>query len=380
MPVTKRDYYAILEIPKTAGAEEIKKAYRKAAMKYHPDRNPDNKEAEEKFKEASEAYEVLGDPDKRQRYDRYGHEGVSSAFGSEGFSWQDFHHFDDISDLFGNLEDIFGLGGIFGGQRRRATRGRDLQYDLELSLKEAFTGTEKKIDIPRNESCDKCKGSGAKSGTSRQTCASCHGTGQQRFQQGFFTYAQTCSQCRGQGTIVRSPCDLCKGSGLVQKRRSISVKIPPGVDTGSRLKIRSEGESGINGLPPGDLFVMIHIKPHPLFQRQESELVCDIPISITQATLGGELNIPTLEEKVKLKLPPGTQSHKIFRLRGKGMPDLHGHGHGNLHVRVIVQIPEKLNSQQKDLLVEFAKASGEDANPSGTKSFFEKIRDAFTNS
>lgn len=379
MPTTKRDYYEILGISKSASLDEIKKAYRKAAMQFHPDRNPGNKEAEEKFKEASEAYEVLSDSEKRERYDRFGHEGVSNSFGSGGFSWQDFHHFDDVSDIFGNLGEIFGFEGIFGGRGRRAVHGRDLQYELEVTLKESYTGIEKRIEIPRNETCEKCKGSGAKPGTSRQTCSSCKGTGQQRFQQGFFTYAQTCSNCRGQGTIVRSPCDECRGSGLIQKKRTISVKVPPGVDTGSRLKIRGEGEGGVNGTPPGDLYILIHVQEHAHFQRQETELVCEIPLSIPQAALGTELEIPTLDGNAKLKIPAGTQSHKIFRIRGKGMPDLHGRGHGDLHVRVIVQIPEKLNAKQKELLTEFAKASGEDANPSGNKSLFDKVKDVFSN-
>ena len=379
MPTTNQDYYELLGLNRNATEEDIKKAYRKAAMKYHPDRNPGNKEAEEKFKECSEAYEVLSDSQKRQMYDQYGREGVKNSFGQNGFGWQDFHHASEFGDIFSNLGDIFGFD-VFGGSsgRQRAARGRDLLYNLEITLKEAYTGIEKKIEVNRNETCEKCNGSGAKSGTSKQVCPTCKGTGQQRFQQGFFTFAQTCNQCQGTGSYTPHPCEHCRGKGLSPKKRTLSVNIPAGVDNGNRLKLRGEGESGQSGTPAGDLYVEISVKTHSLFERQETELVCEIPISFTQAALGAEIEIPTLDGKAALKIPSGTPSHKVLRLRGKGMPDLRSSRKGDLHVRVIVQIPTKLNTRQKEILLDYAKTSGEDANPSGSKSFFEKLRDVFT--
>jgi molecular chaperone DnaJ len=379
METMKRDYYEVLGINKGAGEDEIKKAYRRCAMKYHPDRNPDNKEAEEKFKECSEAYEVLSDPQKKQLYDSYGHEGIKQSFSQNGFTWQDFHHYNDFSDIFENLGDIFGLGSIFGGiNNQRETQGRDLLYNLDLTLKQAYTGVEQKIEITRNETCEKCKGSGAKPGTSRKVCPACRGTGQQRFQRGFFTYAQTCSQCKGQGSIISQPCEECKGNGLIPQKKTISVKVPAGVDNGNRLKLRGEGEGGINGYPPGDLYVSIRVKEHSLFQREGSDLYCDIPISFVQAAMGAEIEVPTLDEKAKLKIPSGTQSHTILTLRGKGMPDLRYSRKGDLHVRVILQVPKKLSTKEKEILTEFAKLSKDDSNPSASKSFFDKIRDVFS--
>ncbi|MFB3897466.1 MAG: molecular chaperone DnaJ [bacterium] len=377
----KRDYYEVLGLSKTASVDEIKKTYRKMAMQYHPDRNPGNKEAEEKFKEASEAYEVLSDQEKRQRYDAYGHEGVRSTFSPGGFTWQDFHHFGDISDIFGDIEDIFGLGSIFGGRtgrgRRGIRRGADLQYELEVTLNEAATGVEKKIEIPRHESCTECRGTGAKSGTSPQTCPTCNGTGQQRFSQGFFTLAQPCSRCRGQGTIITDPCPKCKGSGLIEQTRSLSVKVHPGVDTGVRLRIRGEGEAAPGGGQPGDLYVLINVKPHPVFERHENELVCQVPISFTQAVIGAEIQVPTLDGKVSMKVPAGTPSHKVFRLRGKGIPDLHGQGIGDLHVQVTVEVPTKLTAKQKEILIEFAKSRGENLD-SLSKGFLDKVKSSFS--
>jgi len=374
---TKRDYYEILSVQRNASLDEIKKSYRKLAMQFHPDRNPGNKAAEEKFKEASEAYEVLSDTEKRQRYDAYGHDGVRNAFGSGGFTWQDFHHFNDISDIFGDLGDIFGLGSIFGGgsgrTRRGIRRGADLQYELEVTLNEAATGIEKKIEIPRHETCAECRGTGAKKGTSPQTCPTCKGSGQQRYTQGFFTLAQPCSQCRGQGKIITDPCQKCSGTGLVEQTRSLSVKVHPGVDTGVRLRIRGEGEAAPGGGQPGDLYVLISIHPHPVFERHEDELVCEVPISFTQAVVGSEIAVPTLDGKMNLKIPAGTPSHKVFRLRGKGIPNLHGHGVGDMHVRVLVEIPTKLTAKQKELLIEFAKSRGEDIDLL-SKGFFDKVK------
>ncbi|MCX7919989.1 MAG: molecular chaperone DnaJ [bacterium] len=379
---TKRDYYEILGVSRDASLDEIKKAYRKLAMQFHPDRNPNNKEAEEKFKEASEAYEVLSDPEKRQRYDAYGHEGVRSTFSPGGFTWQDFHHFSDISDIFGDLEDFFGLGNIFGGRSRRTRRtirrGADIQYELEITLEEAATGVEKKIDVPRHETCLDCRGTGAKQGTSPQSCPSCHGSGQQRYTQGFFTFAQTCTRCRGHGTVITDPCPQCRGTGLVEHIRSLSVKVHPGVDTGVRLRIRGEGESAPGGGQPGDLYVLINVKPHPIFERHENDLVCEVPITFTQAVLGAEIEVPTLDGKVKMKIPAGTPSHKLFRLKGKGIPDLHGQGMGDLHVRVVVEIPTKLTAKQKELLLEFAKSRGENLD-SISKGFFDRVKSSFAN-
>ena len=379
MDTQKRDYYELLQVQKSASDDEIKKAYRKAAMKYHPDRTQGNKESEEMFKQCSEAYEVLSDPEKRRVYDTYGHDGVKQSFGQGGFGWQDFHHYNDFSDIFENIGDIFGLDSIFGGggRRQQSFRGRDIQYQLEISLKEAYTGTEKKLDINTHVSCDKCSGTGAKKGTNRQVCPSCQGTGQQRIQRGFFTLAQTCPQCRGQGSHIPHPCDACRGSGLVAKPKTLSVNIPAGVDTGIRLKLQGEGEAGQKGQPSGDLYVLISVKEHSLFHRQDTELVCEIPISFTQAALGAEIEIPTLDGKSKLKIPAGTQTHKVLVLKGKGMPSLRTSHRGDLHVQVVVQVPRKLNPEQKELLIEFAKLNNEDANPVESKTFFDKIKDVF---
>lgn len=378
---TKRDYYEVLSVSRNASLDEVKKAYRKLAMQFHPDRNPGNKEAEEKFKEASEAYEVLSDQEKRQRYDAYGHEGVRNSFGAGGFTWQDFHHFGDISDIFGDLEDIFGLGSIFGGRtgrsRRGIRRGADLQYELEITLNEAATGVEKKIEIPRHETCTDCRGSGAKSGTSPQTCPTCNGSGQQRYTQGFFTFAQPCTRCRGQGTIITDPCPKCKGSGMIEQIRSLSVKVHPGVDTGVRLRIRGEGEAAPGGGQPGDLYVLINVKPHSVFERHENDLVCEVSISFTQAVVGAEIEVPTLDGNVSMKIPAGTPSHKLFRLRGKGIPDLHGRGTGDLHVQVVVEVPTKLTAKQKELLLEFAKSRGENID-SLSKGFLDKVKSSFS--
>lgn len=364
---SKRDYYEVLEVSKNAGEDEIKKAYRKMALKYHPDRNKGNEEAEAKFKEATEAYEVLRDPQKRAQYDKFGHEGVG---GFEGFGRGAYT---DFSDIFGDFDlgDIFegffgGGGGGFntrgGGQRsRKSRRGADIQYDLTLSLEEAATGKEVQIEIPRHESCSTCSGSGAAPGSKSSVCPTCGGTGTVRQSQGFFSVTQTCYRCNGEGKIIANACKSCGGSGLVQHKRKITVKVPPGVESGSRLKITGEGEQTSGEGSRGDLYVMLHVKKHSLFERHGSDLLLDVNISFPLAALGGEIQIDTIYgQKVKLKIPAGSQSGQIFRLKGQGLQYLGSYGKGDQHVRINIEIPKKLSSRQKELLKEFAKLSGED--------------------
>lgn len=363
----KRDYYDVLGVSREASAEEIKKAYRQSALKYHPDRNPDDPAAEEKFKECTEAYQVLCDPDKRSRYDRFGHDAPG------GFGVQDFD-FMNIDDLFGDLlGDFFGRGG-----RSRRRRGVDLRFDLKISFKESYYGTEKQISVPRSVTCPACNGQGSKPGTSPAACPVCHGQGQVRFQQGFFSVSRTCHRCGGAGKVIVDPCDRCRGSGLVEEEKKLTVKIPAGIDTGHRLRLRGEGEVGSMGGQPGDLHVFITVADHPLFIRQGADLLVELPISFPQAALGDEVQVPTPEEPVKMKIPPGTQGGKVFRLRSKGMPYLDGRGRGDLHVRTFIEVPPKLNQEQKDLLGQFAKISGEDIHPQ-TKSFLQKVRELFEN-
>jgi len=366
---TKADYYELLGVSRNATEEEIKKAYRKAALRYHPDRNPGDKAAEEKFKELSEAYQVLIDPEKRAQYDRYGH----AAFEQGGFNGFDFtSNFEDIfGDIFG---DFFGVG---GRGRRRAQRGEDLSCNLEISFEEAAFGTEKTISVPRMTLCEGCQGTGAKPGTAPKTCATCRGSGQVRFQQGFFTVARTCNRCGGQGKVITEPCPACHGAGTVRKASTLQVKIPAGVDTGARLKLRGEGEVGPSGGVPGDLYVLIRVREHPLFGRQHNDVVCEIPISFPQAALGAEIEVPTLEGKIKMKIPPGTQSGSVFRLRGKGIPDLRGGGRGDQLVRVIIEVPRKLTGRQRELLEEFARLDGEEDVHPMTKGFFDKVKELF---
>lgn len=366
----KRDYYEVLGVERGATAEEIKKAYRKVALKHHPDRNPGDKAAEEAFKEASEAYQILSDAERRAQYDRFGHAAFEQGAGFGGF---------DFSAA--GFEDIFGdiFGDFFGGGRRgrsRARRGDDLRYDLEISFEESVFGAEKTIRVPRLIACEDCKGSGSRDGAPRETCTACRGSGQLRFQQGLFSIAKTCGQCQGQGSILRDPCRTCGGHGVVRKRQSLSVRIPAGVDTGSRLKLRGEGEGGANSGPPGDLYVVIHVHEHPLFRRDGTDVVCDVPIGFTQAALGAEIEVPTPHGKVKMKVPAGTQSGDVFRLKGKGVPDLRGYGHGDALVRVLVETPRKLTAKQRELLEEFARLSGEDVHPA-SKGFFDKVKEMF---
>ncbi|MDH5612181.1 MAG: molecular chaperone DnaJ [Gammaproteobacteria bacterium] len=349
--MSKRDYYEILGVSRDVNDADLKKAYRRLAMKHHPDRNTDDKESEGKFKDAKEAYEVLSDPQKRAAYDQYGHAGVNPSMGGRpgaaGFGGGDFG--DIFGDVFG---DIFG-GGRGGGGRSRVVRGADLRYNLELSLEDAVFGTEVSIRVPSMQSCDTCDGSGAKKGTTASTCTTCGGVGQVRMQQGFFSVQQTCPNCRGQGKTISDPCPDCHGRGRVQKKKTLSAKIPAGVDNGDRIRLAGEGEAGENGGPNGDLYVQIQVKPHSIFTRDENDLYCEMPISIATAALGGELEVPTLNGRLKLKIPAETQSGNLFRMRGKGVKQVRGGPVGDLLCRVQVETPVKLNSKQKELLREF---------------------------
>ncbi len=352
--MNKRDYYEVLGVSRECGEVEIKAAYRKLALKYHPDRNPGDKEAEDSFKEAAEAYEVLRDTEKRQLYDRFGHEGLA------GSGFRGFNGFEDIFSNFGDIfEGIFGFGGT--GGRTRARQGKSLRYDLELSLEEAFHGKETEISFHRLERCDTCDGSGAKPGTQPETCGTCQGRGQVVRSQGFFQVSSTCPTCRGQGEIITQPCSDCGGGGRMRVEREIQVKIPAGVDTGSQLRLRGEGEPGENGGPPGDLFVVIHVGEHGFFTREEDDLICQIPVSFVQATLGDTLSIPLLgeEDAHEFIVPKGTQPGEIIKISGKGMTSLRGfRKRGDLYAKIIVKIPEKLNERQTELLKEFAQEEG----------------------
>jgi molecular chaperone DnaJ len=368
---SKKDYYELLAVGRNANEEEIKKAYRKLALQYHPDRNPGDKQAEEKFKEVSEAYSVLSDTQKRAQYDQFGH----AAFGEGGPFAGGF----DFSA--GGFEDIFGdiFGEFFGGgqsRRRGRGRGEDLRYNMTLKFEEAVAGVEKKIKIPRHGPCETCRGNGAKPGTAPQTCPTCRGRGQVSFQQGFFSVSRTCNQCQGQGTIIKDPCETCRGAGRVRTMHTLSVKIPAGVDNGSRLKLRGEGETGPAGGSPGDLYVVIQVEPHPIFVRDQLDIICDVPVNFVQAALGAEIDVPTLDGKVKMKIPSGTQSGKVFRMKGKGVKDIQGYQQGDQHVRVTVETPTHLTTKQKDLLKEFAALGGEDVNPLA-KGFFDKMKELF---
>lgn len=365
----KRDYYEVLGIETSASAEEIKKAYRKAALKFHPDKNPGDKASEDKFKEATEAYQVLGDPQHRAQYDRFGH----AAFQQGGGGGFDF--------AAAGFEDIFGdiFGDFFGGGRRgrtRARRGEDLRYDLEIDFETSVFGGEHTLQLPRLASCGDCKGLGTKNGVPRQQCTACRGSGQVRFQQGLFSIAKTCGKCHGQGSTVHEPCPTCGGGGVVRNQQTLSVRIPAGVDNGSRLKLRGEGEGGQNGGPAGDLYVVLTVREHALFTRQGNDIICEVPVSFTQAALGTEIDVPTLHGKVKVKIPSGTQSGSVFRLKNKGVADVRGYGQGDHLVRAVVETPKKLTPKQRELLEEFARMSGEEVHPI-SKGFFDKVREMF---
>lgn len=374
--MAKKDCYDVLGLNRDASEEEIKKSYRKLAMKYHPDRNPDSKEAEEKFKEAKEAYEILSDGQKRAAYDQYGHAGVDPQAGAGGAGFGGFG--DAFADIFG---DIFGGGraGGGGGGRSNVYRGSDLRYNLEITLEEAARGCEKQIRIPTMDECDVCHGSGAKPGTEAKTCSTCGGVGQVRMQQGFFSIQQTCPTCHGSGKQITDPCRACHGAGRVKKQKTLNVKIPAGVDDGDRIRLAGEGEPGTNGGPHGDLYVVTQIRQHAVFQRDGTDLHCEMPISFTSAALGGEIEIPTLDGAAKIRIPPETQSGQVFRLRGKGIKALRGSQHGDLMCHVLIETPVKLTERQKELLREFESISLDAPgthNPKA-KSFMDKLKDFF---
>jgi len=373
--MAKRDYYEILGIERGVDAKEVKKAYRRLAMKFHPDRNPGDATAEEKFKEATEAYDILSDDQKRAAYDQYGHAGVNHNAGGAGFGGGSF------SDIFG---DVFGdiFGGAGGGGRTRANRGADLRYTLELDLEEAVRGSTVKIRIPSQVECKTCSGSGAEKGSEPEVCGTCHGQGQVRMQQGFFSIQQTCPRCRGAGKIIRNPCKSCHGSGMTEEQKTLSVKVPAGVDTGDRIRLSGEGEMGGHGGSAGDLYVQVAVREHKIFTRDGSNLYCEVPISFVDAALGGELEVPTLDGRVKLKIPEETQTGRLFRLRGKGVMPVRGGAAGDLLCRVAVETPVNLTKKQKDLLREFystmepsgGQAPRKESWFEGVKSFFDDMK------
>ncbi|MFT6907751.1 MAG: molecular chaperone DnaJ [Oleiphilaceae bacterium] len=377
--MSKRDYYEILSVERSVETKDIKKAYRRLAMKFHPDRNPDDAKAEDKFKEATEAYEVLSDEQKRAAYDRHGHAGVDQNGGGGGFNGGG-----NFSDIFGDVfGDIFGGAGG-GGGRGRSARGADLRYTLDLDLEDAVKGTSVKIRVPSNVSCKPCGGSGAAKGSKPESCTMCQGAGQVRMQQGFFSVQQTCPQCRGQGSTINDPCASCHGAGVIQEQKTLSVKVPAGVDTGDRIRLAGEGEAGTHGAQSGDLYVQVSVKEHPIFVREGKDLYCEVPISLVDAALGGELEVPTLDGRVKLRIPEETQTGKMFRLRGKGVAPVRGGGPGDLMCRVTVETPVKLSKKQKDILRDFQQTLEKDGDKKhapkkyswfeGVKSFFDDMK------
>ena len=377
--MSKRDYYEVLNVARNASEAEVKQAYRRLAMKLHPDRNPGDQVAEERFKEAKEAYEVLSDSRKRTAYDQFGHAGVD---GTAGGGFGGFGEAADLGDIFGGVfRDIF--GGMRGGGGGQNYRGADLRYTLELTLEEAVFGTTAKIRVPTLVSCATCAGSGAKPGTKPTTCPTCRGAGQVRMQQGFFSIQQACPRCQGRGTIIPDPCETCRGSGRIEEQKTLSVKVPAGVDNGDRIRLTGEGEVGEHGGSPGDLYVQIQVKPHPIFTREDNDLYCEVPIGFHTAALGGELEVPTLDGRLSLKIPPETQTSKVFRLRGKGVKPVRGGPTGDLLCRIVVETPVNLTREQKELLEKFAatmEASGERHTPQqgswldGVKKFFEDMK------
>ena len=372
MSQQKRDYYEILGVSKSVHADELKKAYRQAALKFHPDRNPGDKKSEEKFKEATEAYQVLADPQKRKLYDQFGHAGVESQ-GAAGFGGFSSAGFGDIfEDIF---EDFFSAGGSSRG-KRRAQRGSDLQYELEILFEEAAFGCEKNIEIRREETCSTCKGDGAKPGSGRTTCSTCHGSGQILASSGFFSIARTCHRCQGQGSFVEHPCAACRGTGRVLIDRKVHVKVPAGTDNGMRLRMTGEGEAGMLGGPRGDLYIDLTVAAHEIFTRQGDNILCEVPVSFVQAALGAEIEVPTLAGTTSLKIPPGTQGGRTFKLKGKGIQSLRGGGLGDEEVRIVIETPTHLSEKQKELLSQFAALSGEKINPISS-SFAEKVKKLF---
>jgi molecular chaperone DnaJ len=380
--VSKRDYYEILGVPRDVGDSELKSAYRKLAMKHHPDRNPGDKVAEEQFKDAAEAYAILADPEKRSLYDRFGHAGVSQAAGAgAGFDPSVFSEFGDFGDILGGM-----FGDLFGGGRRRGgpQRGADLRYDLEIAFDESAKGTETTIQIPRQEMCDTCRGSGAAEGSSPTTCPQCRGQGQVRFQQGFFTVARTCPRCGGAGRIIPKPCQSCRGTGRVTRERKITVKIPAGIADGQQLRLLGEGESGAAGGQPGNLFVVVHVQEHEFFRRDGLNLHCEIPVNFTTVAVGGDIVVPTLDGNENVRVPEGTQTGTTFRLRGKGMPDVSGRGRGDIFATVQVQTPKKLTKEQRHVLDQLAKALPKEkfeprarTHEQDERNLFDRVKDIF---
>lgn len=370
MTPSKRDYYEVLGVSRTASGEDVKKAYRKCALQYHPDRNPNDKKAEEHFKEATEAYQVLADQKKRALYDQYGHaglEGMGQA-GAAGFGG-------GFSDIFEDIfEDFF--GGSSARSHSRARKGSDLAMELEVTFQEAFTGVEKSVSVGREESCGACRGEGARSGTAPSVCPTCHGAGQVMASSGFFSLSRTCPRCRGEGRFIEHPCASCRGTGRARVARKIQVKVPAGVDGGMRLRMTGEGEAGHRGGPRGDLYIEIAVKPHDIFRREGSEVVCDIPVSMVQAALGDEIDVPTLSGTDKLKIPAGTQTGTAFRLKGRGFPSLNGGPAGDQEVRVVVETPTHLKDKQKELLRQFADLGGEKTSPAAA-TFVDKVKKLF---
>ena len=373
--MSKRDYYEVLEVDKGASEREIKKAYKKLAMKYHPDRTQGDKALEVKFKEIQEAYEVLNDAQKRAAYDQYGHAGVDPNRGGAGFGGGG-----DFGDIFGDVfGDIFGGGGARGGRQSRARQGSDLRYNIELSLEEAVRGKSVDIRVPTLVECEVCDGSGAKKGSTPKTCPTCHGNGQVQMRQGFFAVQQTCPTCSGKGKIIEDPCNSCHGHGRKEKTKTLNVKIPSGVDTGDRIRLSGEGEAGENGAPAGDLYVQVHVRDHKIFQRDGNNLYCEVPLSFTTAALGGELEVPTLDGKVKLKISPETQTGRMFRLRGKGVKSVRSGAVGDLMCKVVVETPVSLSSRQKELLQELEESMGKASSKHSPKAqgFFDGVKKFF---
>lgn len=381
--MSKRDYYEVLGVARNASEADLKSAYRKLALKHHPDRNPGDHKAEEAFKEAAEAYGVLADAEKRAAYDRFGHAGVrGSAGGGPGFDPNVFSEFGDFADILGNM---FGFGDVFGGARRRGgpQRGADLRYDLEISFEESATGTETAIQIPRQETCEACTGSGAAPGSTPTTCAQCRGQGQVRLQQGFFTVARTCPACRGAGKTISKPCTTCHGAGRVTKERKITVKIPAGINTGQQLRLQGEGESGSAGGPPGHLYVVVHVHDHEFFRRDGINLFCEIPVNFTTLALGGEILVPTLDGQETVKVPEGTQTGTTLRIKGKGLPEIGARQRGDLYATVQVQTPKRLSREQRHLLEQLSKLLPKEKfepraqDSEDERNLFDRVKDMF---
>jgi molecular chaperone DnaJ len=377
--MSKRDYYEVLGVDRSASDDEIKKAYRKLAVKYHPDKNPGDKAAEEKFKELGEAYEALCDPQRRAAYNQYGHAAFDPRARAGGFRGGGFH------DPFEIFREVFGGGTgsifdeLFGGERHDPTgpqRGADLRYDMEISFEEAVIGCEKEVPVTKLDACESCHGTGAEPGSATKTCSACGGRGQVISSRGIFSIAQTCPRCQGAGRVVEKPCRACRGAGRRERTSKIKIKIPPGVDDGARLRSAGNGEGGIRGGPAGSLYVVLHVRPHEIFQREGDDLICEVPINFVQAALGAEIEVPTMAGKAHIKIPPGTQAGTVFRLKGKGVKNVQGYGTGDLHVRVLVEVPTHLNAAQRAKLQEFSDLCDANVNPQ-TRSFFEKAKDLF---